>query len=136
MRCLFFLVVTCLLISMSAGAASARDGDRAGSDGSGGAGNCFNSSDAMEFRLWPGVAPGAAGNDPCRDIPYLKMYAPEGVRDRKRPAIVIVPGGGYDRLSDVKEQAPVAEYFASRLHVVAFVLHYRLVQRDGLYRYR
>jgi len=136
MRCLFFVVVTCLLISMSAGAASARDGDRAGSDGSGGgAGNCFNSSDATEFRLWPGVAPGAAGNDPCRDIPYLKMYAPEGVRDRKRPAIVIVPGGGYDRLSDVKEQAPVAEYFASRLHVVAFVLHYRLVQRDGLYRY-
>ena len=136
MRCKAFVVVTLLLISVVAGTASARHGDRAAADGqSDGSGSCFDASDATEIRLWPGAAPGAAGDDPCRDIPYLKMYAPNGVRDKSRPAIVIIPGGGYDRLSDAKEQAPVAEYFASHLHVVAFVLYYRLVQQDGLYRY-
>jgi acetyl esterase/lipase len=136
MRHKAFVVVALLLTSVFAGAVSARHGDRATADGqNSSAGNCFDSSDATEIRLWPGAAPGAMGNDPCRDIPYLKMYAPNGVRDKSRPAIVIIPGGGYDRLSDAKEQAPVAEYFASHLHVVAFVLYYRLVQRDGLYRY-
>ncbi len=51
------------------------------------------------------------------------------------PAILILPGGGYDRLSDEKEQAPVAEYFSRTLNVTAFVLYYRLVQPDGTYRY-
>jgi len=46
-----------------------------------------------------------------------------------------MPGGGYDRLTDLKEQAPVGEYFSQTLHVTTFVLFYRLVQPDGNYRY-
>lgn len=136
MRCKVFVVATFLSIVVFAGAASARHADRARADRqTDSSENCFDSSDATELRLWPGIAPGARGDNPCRDIPYLKMYAPVGVRNKNSPAIVIIPGGGYDRLSDAKEQAPVAEYFASHLHVVAFVLYYRLVQPDGLYRY-
>ena len=48
---------------------------------------------------------------------------------------LIIPGGGYDKLTDAKEQSPVAEYFARALHVTAFVLYYRLAQEDGTYRY-
>jgi len=98
--------------------------------------NCYDPSDPNEIRLWNGAAPGAMGNDPCRDIPYLRVYAPptkEGAS--RRTAILIVPGGGYDRLSDRKEQAPVAEYFSQKLGVTAFILFYRLVQVDGTYRY-
>jgi hypothetical protein len=35
--------------------------------------NCFDASDPSEIRLWPGVAPGAVGDDPCRDIPCLRV---------------------------------------------------------------
>ncbi|WP_458072102.1 alpha/beta hydrolase [Rhodanobacter sp. BL-MT-08] len=136
MRCRVFVVATLWLMSLSAGVASARQSDGAAigahDDHSG---NCFDTLDASEIRLWPGAAPGAMGNDACRDIPYLKRYAPASAKAARLPAILIIPGGGYDRLSDAKEQAPVAEYFASHLRVVAFVLYYRLVQRDGTYRY-
>jgi hypothetical protein len=47
----------------------------------------------------------------------------------------LIPGGGYDRLSDVKEQTPVAEYFSHNFNITTFVLYYRLVQPDGTYRY-
>jgi acetyl esterase/lipase len=47
----------------------------------------------------------------------------------------LIPGGGYDRLTDSKEQAPVADYFSQKLGLTTFVLYYRLVQTDGTYRY-
>jgi acetyl esterase/lipase len=130
------MMVTVLFSLMFAVAASAQHADivRAGAP-SHTAAHCFDASDASDIRLWPGNAPGATGDDPCRDIPFMKRYAPVGGQGINRAAILIIPGGGYDRLSDAKEQAPVAEYFASHLNVVAFVLYYRLVQRDGLYRY-
>lgn len=96
---------------------------------------CYDPADPTEIRLWNGPAPGATGDDPCRDIPFLKMYTAEGGGPAAQPAILIIPGGGYDRLSDTREQAPVAEYFAHTFHVKAFVLYYRLVQHDGTYRY-
>lgn len=100
--------------------------------------NCYDASDSTEIRLWPGTAPGAAGNDPCRDIPYLRIFrasrASAGA-NRSGQAFIVIPGGGYDRLSDTKEQAPVAEYFSQQLGVTTFVLYYRLVQPDGTYRY-
>jgi acetyl esterase/lipase len=129
-------MVAMLFSLMFAAAASAQHADIVGAGApSHTAAHCFDASDASDIRLWPGAAPGATGDDPCRDIPFMKRYAPVGGQGTDRAAILIIPGGGYDRLSDAKEQAPVAEYFASHLHAVAFVLYYRLVQRDGLYRY-
>ncbi|MDE1156633.1 MAG: alpha/beta hydrolase [Acidobacteriaceae bacterium] len=97
---------------------------------------CFDPSDPSEIPLWGGVQPpGAIGEDPCRDIPYLQAFTPETPSREPRPTILIIPGGGYNNLTNEKEQAPVAEYFASTLHITTFVLHYRLVQDDGTYRY-
>jgi len=97
--------------------------------------NCFAPHDPTEIRLWNGDAPGASGDDPCRDIPYMRVFRPAFGGRSGSPAILIIPGGGYDRLSDIQEQAPVAEYFSRTFHVTAFVLYYRLVQHDGTYRY-
>ena len=80
-------------------------------------------------------APGASGHEPCRDIPFLRFYPAANQRAQAGPAILIIPGGGYDRLSDTKEQTPVAEYFSHELGLGTFILYYRLVQPDGTYRY-
>jgi acetyl esterase/lipase len=97
--------------------------------------NCYDPNDPTEIRLWDERAPGAIGDDPCRDIPYLKIYRAAGGTPVNRTAIIVMPGGGYDRLTDRKEQAPVGEYFSTQLHVTTFVLFYRLVQANGDYRY-
>jgi acetyl esterase/lipase len=97
--------------------------------------NCFDPSDSQDVRLWEGRAPGAKGDDPCRDVPYLRVFHAQPDSRRPRAAILVIGGGGYDRLTDTKEQAPVAEYFSQTLGVEAFVLYYRLVQADGTYRY-
>ena len=65
----------------------------------------------------------------------MRVFRPASGGRLASPAILIIPGGGYDRLSDTQEQAPVAEYFARTFHATAFVLYYRLVQHDGTYRY-
>jgi acetyl esterase/lipase len=102
---------------------------------------CYDANDPRDIRLWPGTAPGAIGNDPCRDIPFLQVYRPHGLQQKTASrreddrAIIVIPGGGYDRLSDEKEQAPVAEYFSGQLGITTFILYYRLVQPDGTYRY-
>ncbi|MDE1163104.1 MAG: alpha/beta hydrolase [Acidobacteriaceae bacterium] len=85
--------------------------------------------------MWAGRAPGAMGDDPCRDVPYLQIFHAGGASHEPRPALLIIPGGGYDRLTNGKEQRPVAEYFASELPITTVVLRYRLVQDDGGYRY-
>ena len=97
--------------------------------------NCFNPSDPQEIRLWPGRAPGATGDDPCTDIPYLRIFPAATPSPQPKPAILIIAGGGYDRLTDTKEQTPVAQYFSQNLGLTSFVLYYRLVQPDGTYRY-
>jgi acetyl esterase/lipase len=134
-RAFIFLLATCLLLCCALPDATAQreahHHRHSKSDAS--QANCFDRSDPSEIRLWEGRAPGAVGDDPCRDIPYLKVYTPG--KSATRTAIIIVPGGGYDRLTDRKEQAPVGEYFSQQLHVTAFVLYYRLVQPDGTYRY-
>jgi hypothetical protein len=86
------------------------------------------------LRLWESSAPGATGNDPCRDAPYIQIHRPSGGNHVPSSAILINPGGGYDRLTGAAEQAPVAEYFARTFHVTAFVLYCRFVQSDGTYR--
>jgi acetyl esterase/lipase len=97
--------------------------------------NCYWASDQRDIRLWQGDAPGASGKSPCRDIPFVRLYPEANRTGPAAPAILIIPGGGYDRLSDTKEQAPVAEYFSHDLGLVTFILYYRLVQPDGTYRY-
>lgn len=96
--------------------------------------NCYNDSDRNEIRLWDGPAPGAAGDDPCQDIPYLRIF-PARDGNRAAPAMMLLAGGGYDQLSNEKEQAPVADYFSADLNITTFVLYYRLVRPDGTYRY-
>ena len=97
--------------------------------------NCFEPNDPGDIRLWDGPAPGARGDDPCRDVPYLKVFRTWSGSQKPKAAIIVIGGGGYDRLTDTKEQAPVAEYFSQTIGVEAFVLYYRLVQSDGTYRY-
>jgi acetyl esterase/lipase len=97
--------------------------------------NRYNPSDPNEIRLWKGRAPGSSGDDPCRDIPFLHIYRAPDASQALRPAVLLIPGGGYDRLTDRKERAPVAGYFSQKLGLTTFVLYYRLVQTDGTYRY-
>jgi acetyl esterase/lipase len=96
--------------------------------------NCYDASDRSEIRLWDGPAPGAAGDDACQDVPYLRVF-PARDGNRAGPAMLLLAGGGYDHLSNEKEQAPVADYFSGNLHITTFVLYYRLVKSDGTYRY-
>ena len=100
-----------------------------------GSSNCYNPSNSQQIRLWEGRAPGATGDDPCTDIPFLKVFPSSSEGLPSNAAILIIPGGGYDRLTDRKEQEPVAEYFSHTLHLTAFVLYYRLAQPNGTYRY-
>ncbi len=76
--------------------------------------------------LWENGAPNAVGNQPP-DIPTITPFpAP---KDKATGAGVLVfPGGGYSRLSDVKEGSAVAEWLNS-LGISAFVLKYRLGPR-------
>ena len=97
--------------------------------------NVYYSSNPDQIRLWDGRAPGATGDDPHRDIPFLRVYRAAAQDQALGSAMLLIPGGGYDHLSDRKEQAPVAEYFSQRLNLTTFILYYRLVQPDGTYRY-
>ncbi|MBP3359788.1 MAG: alpha/beta hydrolase [Clostridia bacterium] len=57
--------------------------------------------------------------------PYLDMYIPDNMfldKERKRPAVVICPGGAYIDLSD-RESEPIAMFFVS-MGFAAFVLNY------------
>lgn len=75
------------------------------------------------IKLWDGGAPNAIGNEPA-DIPTITPFpAPKELATRA--AVVILPGGGYARLSDVKEGSDIARWLNS-LGITAFVLKYRL----------
>ncbi len=77
--------------------------------------------------LWEGKAPHAVG-DTSTDRPHVTVYrAP--VDKANGTAVVICPGGGYGFLADDHEGKQVAE-FMSGLGVTAFVLKYRIVQKD------
>ena len=76
--------------------------------------------------LWENGAPNAVGKEP-QDIPTLTPFiAPK--ETATGAAIVVCPGGGYARLSDVKEGSEVAKWLNS-LGISAFVLKYRLGMR-------
>jgi acetyl esterase/lipase len=76
--------------------------------------------------LWQNGAPGAVGKEPS-DIPTITPYLPpEG--QATGAAMIVLPGGGYSRLSDIKEGSDVAKWLNS-LGITAFVLKYRLGMR-------
>ena len=76
--------------------------------------------------LWENGAPNAVGKEP-QDVPTITPFlAPK--EKATGAAIVVLPGGGYSRLSDVKEGSAVAEWLNS-LGISAFVLKYRLGMR-------
>lgn len=76
--------------------------------------------------LWENGAPNAVGKEPL-DIPTLTPFFPSKEK-ATGAAIIICPGGGYARLSDVKEGSDVAKWLNS-LGITAFVLKYRLGMR-------
>ncbi len=132
------IVFACVLLApagLKLLAQTPRHGNTASSPAHADSVNCYDPADRTELRLWEGRAPGANGDDPCKDIPYLRVFTAHPSDPAPKPAILIIPGGGYDRLADAKEQTPVAEYFSRALHATSFVLYYRLAQPDGTYRY-
>jgi len=82
---------------------------------------------ARAVLLWPKGAPGALGNSDG-DTPKMYIYpaAGEGVH----PAVIVLPGGGYNNLSTESEGADAARWLSQR-GVTAFVLTYRLGPRYG-----
>ena len=78
------------------------------------------------IQLWTDSAPNAVGKEPL-DIPTITPYlAPK--ETATGAAVLVLPGGGYARLSDVKEGSDVAKWLNS-LGISAFVLKYRLGPR-------
>lgn len=75
--------------------------------------------------LWEGKAPHAVG-DSDFDKPTLAVYRPEKPNGA---AVVVCPGGGYGALAMDHEGKQVGE-FLNTLGVTAFVLKYRIVQKD------
>lgn len=66
--------------------------------------------------------PGA--NGPTELISYVPDNFPDLGEDRRRPALIVCPGGGYHFLSD-REGEPVALRFAG-LGYAVFILHYHV----------
>lgn len=75
------------------------------------------------FRLWETAAPGAHGNDPARDIPFLTVFWP-AADQRNGTSVIVCPGGGYGGLADY-EGRDYALWLNDR-GITAFVLNYRL----------
>jgi acetyl esterase/lipase len=73
--------------------------------------------------LWQGRAPGAQG-DEDRDKPAITMYMPPNTTG-PMTAVIIAPGGSYQRLSMNLEGREPANYF-NAMGIAAFVLRYRL----------
>ncbi len=92
------------------------------------------------INLWEGAAPFnkkgvtiAEVNEDARiskvSIPQLYHYSAIDAPDTLKPAIVIVPGGGYAREAFDHEGTMVGEWFAAR-GFEAFVLKYRLPDNE------
>lgn len=80
------------------------------------------------IRLWNEDAPNALGKE-STDIPEIKPF-PAAKDKATGAAILVLPGGGYGHLSDIKEGSAVAEWLNS-LGISAFVLRYRLGLKYG-----
>ena len=79
--------------------------------------------DGQVIPLWSGPAPGALGTD-TTDIPAVMVFLPRTTAPNT-PAIIVCPGGSYQRLASNHEGRQVANFLNS-MGVAAFVLRYRL----------
>src|SRR5271154_2640516 len=75
--------------------------------------------------LWPKGAPGALGTSDG-DVPKLFVYPATGAEPH--PAVIVMPGGGYQHLAIEKEGGEEARWLNAH-GVTAFVLEYRLGPR-------
>jgi len=80
---------------------------------------------ARAVLIWPKGAPGALGNG---DADNPKMYIYPALGEGEHPAVIVLPGGGYNNLSTENEGAAAARWLSQR-GVTAFVLTYRLGPR-------
>lgn len=79
----------------------------------------------MTLPLWPeGNVPFARGTAP-EDTPRLYPYPVASTDGHPAPAILIVPGGGYEDVNLEHEGTPVAKWF-NGLGISAYVLYYRV----------
>lgn len=87
------------------------------------------SADTHTFLLWENGAPGAQGTGDD-DKPTLTLYPVRPGPSGPAPttAVIIAPGGSYQRLAANHEGRQVANWFNSQ-GVTAFVLRYRLGPR-------
>lgn len=81
------------------------------------------SAEPRVMRLWEGAAPGAQG-DAEEDHPTLTLYAVSEEKEL-RPAVIVIPGGGYQWLATNHEGRQVANWL-NAMRITAFVLKYRL----------
>jgi acetyl esterase/lipase len=78
--------------------------------------------------LWENSVPNALGKEAV-DVPTITAF-PAPKETATGSAILVLPGGGYQHLSDIKEGSKVAEWLNS-LGISAFVLKYRLGPKYG-----
>lgn len=95
-----------------------------------------------ELQLWPGTAPGSDGLEPGWQVverssdphlpdryvdrigtPWLQVHRPEKPDGR---ALLVIPGGGYQRVVMDKEGTALVPAFAGEHGLTLFVLYYRL----------
>jgi acetyl esterase/lipase len=102
------------------------------------------------IQIWPGIAPGETGEigpehvlpdrprpfDQITDVsvPTLSVFLPPEER-RTGTAMLVIPGGGLDRLAIEHEGIEVAEWLNDR-GIAAFVLKYRVPPRDPKKRWK
>jgi acetyl esterase/lipase len=79
-------------------------------------------NDVVGTPLWANGTPGALGTTDD-DIPTLAEYLPAS--NPTKTAVVVMPGGGYQHLSMVKEGSDIARWLNAH-GVAAYVLRYRL----------
>jgi 2-keto-4-pentenoate hydratase len=102
------------------------------------------------FNLWPGAAPGETGNigpehvladrprpfDQLADVsvPTLAVFLPPAEK-RNGTAMLVIPGGGLDRLAIETEGYEVAEWLNDN-GIAAFLLKYRVPVRNREQRWK
>jgi acetyl esterase/lipase len=92
------------------------------------------------LKIWPFLAPGTEGKQNEEKVeggnftnvyqPSLSVYLPRG-RAESRPAMIVLPGGGYRQIVFRKEGTAIAEWL-NKKGIAAFVLKYRLSPKEAL----
>jgi acetyl esterase/lipase len=90
--------------------------------------------------IWPGSAPGTEGrenNEKVTDGSVTNVYQPDltiflpGKIDKNKPAVIVLPGGGYRQIVMKKEGYDIAEWL-NKNGIAAFILKYRLDRNEAL----